>query len=143
MARVGPRPDSGCWMWLGSDQGKGYGNVGHEGRTQRAHRVSYKLFVGPIPDGLHVLHKCDVRLCVNPDHLFLGTNADNVRDMVEKGRNNFGERNGNAKLTEDKVRDIRAGYELGDTVASLSLSYQVSCTAIYDIVRGDTWRHVS
>lgn len=77
--------ESGCWEWTGW-RAHGYGYFFHEGKDQRAHRVSYELFVGSIPDGLVVMHSCDNRPCVNPDHLSVGTQADNVRDMVAKGR---------------------------------------------------------
>jgi hypothetical protein len=85
-----PVPECGCWIWLGA--ANRYGMV----RGDRAHRVSWKTFRGPIPHGLHVLHKCDTPLCVNPDHLFLGTHLDNMKDKEEKGRGNqpSGERSG-------------------------------------------------
>lgn len=79
-----------CWLWTACTYGGGYGSFGLGGRTQYAHRVAYELEVGPIPGGLHVLHRCDVRRCVNPAHLFLGTNADNAADMVSKGRQSRG-----------------------------------------------------
>lgn len=81
-----PEPNSGCWLWLARVSPNGYGSTNVDGRDTGAHRASYLAFNGPIPSGLHVLHRCDVPLCVNPDHLWLGTNADNVRDMVAKGR---------------------------------------------------------
>ncbi len=76
----------GCWIWTGSKAGNGYGQIWKDGRLARVNRVSYELYIGPIPDGLVVRHKCDVRLCVNPDHLEVGTHADNARDMIERGR---------------------------------------------------------
>lgn len=83
-----PEPNSGCWLWLASDHPGGYGQVWDldEKRPTLAHRASYKVFVGPIPEGLQVLHKCDTRLCINPDHLFLGSQQDNLLDMTIKGR---------------------------------------------------------
>lgn len=80
-----PEPNTGCWLWLGGTQAAGYGFFKHAGDTT-AHRSSWILYRGPIPEGLHVLHKCDVRQCVNPDHLFLGTQVDNMKDMAAKGR---------------------------------------------------------
>jgi hypothetical protein len=78
-------PDD-CWLWTGSLDLKGYGTVRRRGKTARAHRVAYQLWVGDIPNGLHVLHRCDLRSCCNPQHLWLGTHADNMRDMATKGR---------------------------------------------------------
>ena len=76
----------GCWLWTGSVHKSGYGQFRYMGKTQPAHRVSYELFVGPIPEGLDVLHSCDERRCVNPAHLRPGTDLDNSRDKVERGR---------------------------------------------------------
>src|ERR1700761_3720809 len=100
---VMPEPNSGCWLWVGSLNENGYGTIGVAYKTQLAHRVSYRLHVGPIPDGLNVLHKCDVPCCVNPDHLFPGTQETNVIDMENKGRalHYEGEAHGRAKLTAE------------------------------------------
>lgn len=87
MAASTPEPNTGCWLWLGSTGNSGYGKL-RIGHTQdvSAHRASFATFKGLIPSGMCVLHSCDVRLCVNPDHLFIGTKSDNTRDMVRKGR---------------------------------------------------------
>lgn len=87
-----PEPNSGCWLWTGAYSDGGYGLLDAKiaGRREtRAHRVSYHAFVGPIPVGLFICHRCDVPCCVNPDHLFLGTPLDNTRDMIRKGRGDF------------------------------------------------------
>ena len=81
-----PVTEAGCWLWMGSIDSKGYGGIKVDGKQMGAHRRSWVLANGPIPDRLHVLHKCDTPSCVNPSHLFLGTNYDNVQDMVRKGR---------------------------------------------------------
>lgn len=81
-----PEPNSGCWLWLGSTNNKGYAHLTYGNRLHRGNRFSWTAHNGPIPDGIHVLHSCDNRLCVNPEHLFLGTNQDNVDDKMRKGR---------------------------------------------------------
>lgn len=84
--KVIPEPNSGCWLWIGAWHGDGYGIVKIRQVNFRTHRVSWELHNGPIPDGLCVLHKCDTPCCVNPNHLFLGTQPDNVQDCLNKNR---------------------------------------------------------
>lgn len=90
------RVDSGCWLWIGATRPNGYGNVNINGRTTGAHRASWALHHGSIPDGMQVLHRCDVRNCVNPAHLFLGSQRDNMQDMITKGRAGHYEKSGDA-----------------------------------------------
>jgi len=99
----------GCWYWTGTTFNTGYGKIGVRNKQLTTHRLSYILNKGEIINGLQVLHKCDNRLCVNPEHLFLGTIQDNMKDMVIKGRQNKakGENHGHAKLTNDQVFQIR------------------------------------
>ena len=138
-----PVTESGCWIWTASTK-NGYGYIRLKGKNERAHRVSYELYVGPIPKGkgYHgtcVLHKCDVRSCVNPDHLFLGTNADNIADKEEKGRGARGETNGQSILLNDDVIAIRKSTE---TQRILAAKYKVSRESISSIKTGRTWRHL-
>src|SRR5258708_9493686 len=98
----------GCWEWTGYKASNGYGRFMLRGDAVRAHRACYEIYVGPIPEGMHVLHRCDNRGCVNPSHLFLGTHTDNMRDMEAKGRSRHprGDNHLSSKLTESQVRAI-------------------------------------
>lgn len=130
-------PD-GCHYWTGSINESGYGSFGIETKpvkTIGSHRASYIFNKGPIPDGLHVLHKCDNRMCVNPDHLFLGTNYDNVQDAIRKGRT----KHKNSKLNPDKVMYIRASDH---SVKELAIKFGVSTSAIRLIKNNVIWKHV-
>lgn len=133
--------NGGCWLWLGSQDRKGYGFARVSGRTMGAHRASYRAFVGSVPDGMQVCHRCDVRACVNPAHLFLGTNAENVADREAKGRggDRRGESNNSAKLTAADVIEIRRCLRAGQTGASLAREYRMSEGAIADIKHGRKW----
>lgn len=139
-----PEPMSGCWLWTGAVQPEtGYGALNRVGGVVGAHRLSWELHRGPIPYGLHVLHKCDIRSCVNPDHLFLGTNKDNIDDMKRKGRDRHrgpqGEAHPRAKLTVTDVLAIRADKR-GPTEIARELS--VSTATIEAIRSRRNWRHV-
>lgn len=106
-AGINKDESSGCWLWKKATCSRGYGAIQlGVGVTGKAHRVSWELFRGPIPDGAFVLHKCDVRNCCNPEHLFIGDHDDNMRDMVSKGRSPSGSRNRNAKLGADQVSRV-------------------------------------
>lgn len=104
--KVLAEPMSGCWFWLGAVSKRGYGDYHFKGKTHRAHRVSWRIFKGEIPDKQCVLHKCDERLCVNPDHLFLGSVKDNQQDAANKGRLPRGKKHHWVKLTEQQVRTV-------------------------------------
>lgn len=139
-SNVMPEPNSGCWLWLGTIDANGYGQFMANGILYSAHRFSLELHKGPIPDGMSGLHHCDNRACANPDHLYAGTHDNNVHDAVNRARHSFGERHGNAKLTAEAVRKIRAS-ELSD--AALADIYGVSRTAVRHARDGETWRSVS
>ena len=131
-----------CWLWTGPQKGKGYGYAWFKGRQRSAHRVAWQVFTGPIPEGLCVCHKCDVRACVNPDHLFLGTVADNNADMIAKGRCRYphGEEAWGAKLTRSDVWEIRRRSATGVyTRKQIGLQYGVTGAAVAAIAKRRTW----
>lgn len=130
-----------CWNWQNGLDGGGYGQIWWNNKQNLVHRMSYQAFVGKIPEGLLVLHECHNRLCVNPLHLHLGTNADNSREMVEAGRcqDQRGEKGPGAKLTEEQVLEILASDELHRIVAE---RYGVRHQTISDIKRGKSWGHL-
>lgn len=130
--------DGGCWLWRGGLERKGYGFF-HLGRKISTHRASWILHNGPIPDGMWVLHKCDVRACVNPAHLYLGTVAENARDMVSRARTAVGTRNGSAKLTPEAVLAIRASNKKTGTLARM---YGVDWNVIDKILTRTNWKHI-
>jgi len=134
-----------CWNWTAGATGKGYGAFRVNGKMRGSHQVSYEFAYGSIPAGLFVCHHCDNPLCVNPSHLFLGTNQDNVNDRDRKGRANqaHGENHVKAKLTEDKVKRIRYEYSRGNTtMTQLAEKYKVGHTTIFDTIHAETWKKV-
>lgn len=135
--------ENGCWEWTASKNKKGYGKFCHDGKVWRAHRLAWTLRYGPIPDGLFVCHRCDNPGCCNPEHLFLGTNRDNMDDMMSKGRSCRGEKMWSAKLTEKDVEIIKvllANKKIKrKTIAYL---FGVSVYTIYEINAGKKWKHV-
>jgi hypothetical protein len=146
-------PFSGCWIFYGATNEAGYGIVGTGGRgapNDRAHRITYRHFRGEIPAGMFVCHSCDVPECCNPDHLFLGTNQDNVNDMIAKGRNSPPPRNPHvvgsfhpgAKLNEDQVIEMRSLYLKGWTQQALAIKYGVARQTISKVVNNKRFRHV-
>jgi hypothetical protein len=137
---IEPEPNSGCWLWTGGQE-DGYGRLAIGSRPVRTHRLAWREWRGPIPKGAWVLHRCDVRACVNPDHLFLGTLKDNFADMRSKGRHARGERHMAAKLTESSVRAIR---QLAGSMSTSAIARQfgVSHDAASYIIRRKTWKSV-
>lgn len=129
----------GCWFWRGTVQVNGYGTVSL--KYIKAHRLSYEIFNGPIPKGLWVCHSCDIKICVNPEHLWLGTVKDNSGDAAKKGlyRPLLGDENPCCKLSEDEVRAIRKELRNGKRVCELGRKYGVRHTAISRIRDGERW----
>lgn len=140
--KVEPIPFSGCWIWMGGLFSHGYGQFNPKVSSQRyAHRWSWEHANGYIPKGMNVLHKCDVRCCVNPDHLFIGSQLDNVRDMDKKGRRvvsvKHGEAHHNAKISQKQVIEIMASEE---TNVSIAARFGVKPSAISKIRNCRTWK---
>lgn len=138
----------GCWEWTGGRTPKGYGLLLVEGRKVYAHRFSYARFVGPIPDGLLVCHHCDNPPCVRPDHFFLGSNTDNMRDASRKGRlvgshpAGRGAAHHHAKLTEADVREIRRRGDEGESYAGIARAFHIAPSTSRGIVLRMRWGHV-
>jgi hypothetical protein len=131
-----------CWLWTGHVGENGYGVISIKGRAYKAHRVSHLLEHGHIENDRFVLHRCDVRACVNPAHLFLGTLRDNSQDAVRKGRNTklYGERNGKAKLTRAAVLAIRRICRRGGVYQkTVAKQFGVSEATVSYVVRGGRW----
>jgi hypothetical protein len=131
---------TGCWNWIMQKDRKGYGKIGYCGTPRGAHRVSYELHCGEIPKGMHVLHRCDNPSCMNPAHLFLGSNAVNMADRNAKGRQQRGSNHGLAKLAEDDAIAIRTAT--GITLRGLAERYGVCLTTVKNIRSGKIWTHV-
>lgn len=136
----------GCWMWIGSLDKKGYGRFMHDGRCALAHRVSYYLAYGGIPGGLHVLHTCDNPGCVNPDHLWLGTNLDNVLDSSKKKRRhtprNQGGSNPSSKVSEKDIEEIKDRLSQGFTQVEVAQEYGLSKASLSRIANNQAWKEV-
>lgn len=130
--RSTPVPWTGCWLWEQGLDTRGYGAAKVKRRAAKAHRVSYEAFVGPIPDGAFVLHRCDVKACVNPDHLYAGTHAENMDDLSR------GRYHPKRKLTSEQVRAMRASTM---TISELAEAHGMSRSTIWKVLRGVTYRH--
>lgn len=144
LLRVGKATPTGCTEWTGALKKKWHGQWRNaEGGIELTHRAAWRLFVGPIPEGMYVLHKCDNPACVNPKHLFLGSQSDNLKDMWTKDRAkpgvSLGEKHGMSKLTADLVLEIRSSTESG---ASLARRMGVTQTTISEVRRRKTWNHL-
>ncbi|SRR6266404_7079258 len=146
-------PEAGCWLWTGAITNCGYGLFNLFGTNVSAHRAAWRLFRGEIPSDKHVLHRCDVKCCVNPEHLYIGTPADNAKDAFARGQRPTGDghwrrrmperQRGNdaahRTLTEDQVREIRKSNE---TQMWLAKKYGVSQAQISRIILCQSWKHL-
>ena len=137
--------DGDCWVWIGSKMNTGYGQINtRNGRVVTAHRFSYQLHKGEIPEGMFICHTCDNRACVNPDHLWLGTPKDNMQDMVRKGRGVSnpvrGSKNHVAKLTEEQAAQIYASTQ---SMTKLAKQFGVSVSCVLSIKKGLSWSQVT
>lgn len=147
-----------CWNWTGSKT-RGYGHYSLSGKQYRTHRLMWEVVNGAIPDGMVICHKCDNPSCVNPDHLFIGTQADNIADCIAKGRSSkymhkgvgagepkppyaIGEHKPNAKLTENDVREIKRLWSNGLKMPIIAKQFGVNRSAVRQIIKGITWKHV-
>ena len=135
---------SDCWIWTGAKNSDGYGHLSVNGNMTYCHRIAWEINYGSIERGLEVLHRCDNPTCCNPWHLRLGTHAENMRDMHEKGRaNNLkGEKHPSAKITESEVRSIRFMHREGVTIRAIAEAFIISASSIYGIITRKTWKHV-
>lgn len=135
---------AGCWLWEGSTNGVGYGQIIENGKKLLAHRVSWTFHVGKLQPSICVLHHCDNPRCVRPGHLFLGTRKDNNNDRIRKGRSKpaRGERSGRAKLKAKQIKKIRNLAAQGWSHRRLAKRFDVSHSTIGNILRGKTWTHV-
>lgn len=140
-SKVAIIPEQTCWEWVGTIHHSGYGTIYVDDKSLRAHRLSWKIHNGPIPEGLLVCHTCDNRKCVRPEHLFLGTNADNNKDMFKKGRENKAKGTAcrSTKLTEQQVKLIRYDPRPQSVIGK---QYGISQNAVKLIKQRKNWKHI-
>jgi hypothetical protein len=142
-----PEPNTGCWLWIAAQYYNRYGVFRFNGKNTGAHRVSYEIHYGPFDKSLFVCHKCDIKECVNPDHLFLGTHKENMKDCINKGRFKTGRTDGtfnpNVSLSEKDVLNIRREFcKKKRNGRILAKKYGVSPQNICSIVKRKLWKHI-
>lgn len=145
LARVKAHYDAdekGCWIWQKALTGGGYGISWYKGKSISAHRLSYLLFKGEIPKGMCILHSCDNKRCINPEHLSVGTNKENTQDALRKGRMALGERQGSSILTTEQVVEIKKKLNLKVKIVELANLFGVDETTIGKIKAGVNWKHI-
>jgi hypothetical protein len=135
-----PEPNTGCWLWLRGVNSDGYPLVRIEGKSYRVSRLMWEIHKGPIPPNMRVCHRCDVRLYINPEHLFLGTDKDNYDDMVAKGRKAKFDYKALSPLTPDHVDRLRLDRQGGLSFSKLAKRYGVSIAAAWKVVNFHSWR---
>ena len=140
---VDKKSNDKCWNWTGCCDKDGYGHIGVNGKLIRSHRFSWILKNGTVPDEIYVLHKCDNPKCVNPSHLFLGTQQDNIKDKIYKNRQAKGEKNGSSKLTVNQVKQIRHLCREGQlTQVKIGKIFHINQTTVSRICTIKNWRHI-
>ena len=137
-AKSAPQPN-GCIYWTGAITTDGYGLIRYGKRLIGAHRASHLVYLGEIPAGKHVCHRCDVRHCINPAHLFLGTHQENMRDMIEKGRQARGGANSHGRLTEEQILEIRGDAR---TQCEIAADYKITQPQVSYIKNRKCWSHL-
>ena len=149
LGRIRVCHESGCHEWTGYVRKSGYGQVTHAGKVHKAHRFFYEHHYGPISNGLYVCHRCHNRRCVNPEHLYVGTQSDNMNDMVVAGRQASGEkiaktkrgdRNGSAKLSYEQVKQMRRKRAGGSTYQHIADSFGVTIATAWRAINRESWR---
>lgn len=145
MNNIYKNPKNGCWEWLGYKMRFGHGKIGYRDKVYLTHRLSYEIYIGPIPKNMNVCHKCDNPSCINPDHLFLGTQLENIEDCVKKNRHFVipamnGENNPLAKLTNQQANEIRIRLNNGERGIDLAKCYNVSAHIVSRIRKNKTYK---
>lgn len=139
-----PVTESGCWIWTAYTNADGYGQINADNRMKKAHRVSWELYNGVIPDSMCICHKCDTPSCVNPNHLFLGTHTENIQDMFLKGRADLkhGSKHGRTELSEEDVISMRKKCNEGTPQQYFADKHGINKGTVSKIILRKTWRHV-
>ena len=139
------KDESGCWIWMASCAGMGYGQIKLPGERRQiyAHRLSYLIHKGPLPEGKQICHTCDNPKCVNPDHLFVGTSQDNHDDMKEKKRHTYRQQSKTAKITEEQARQVLGMVGLGIKQTVIAKAFGLSQVQVSRIKLGQRWKHLA